>query len=193
MSGLIDPSASILMIMDYQPLVLDGLPNGQELLDRAAETIAFARSKALHIGYVRVALDDPERASIPPTNKAFFPIVGTKLFDKDAPEAAVHDKLAPQPGDVSVRKRRVGAFSTADLDDQLRARGITTLVFGGTYTSGVVLSSMRDAADRDYRLFVAEDLCADPDPEVHALLMKKVFPRQGDIIDTSRLRELLGR
>ena len=191
MTDLIDPSATILMIMDYQPLVLAGLPNGQELVSRAAETIAFARSKALHIGYVRVALDDSERAVIPPANKAFFPMVGTTLLDKDAPEAAVHEKVAPLPGDVSVRKCRVSAFSTTDLDDQLGGCGVTTIVFGGAYTSGVVLSSMRDASDRDYRLLVAEDLCGDPDREVHDLLMTKVFPRQGDVIDTSHLRQLL--
>ena len=44
------------------------------------------------------------------------------------PSTAIHDRLAPEPGDIVVRKTRVGAMSTTDLDRQLRDRGITTLV-----------------------------------------------------------------
>ena len=54
-----------------------------------------------------------------------------------------------------VRKTRVGAFSTTDLDEQLRQRGVDTLLLAGISTSGVVLSTVRDAHDRDYRVFVA--------------------------------------
>jgi nicotinamidase-related amidase len=65
---------------------------------------------------------------------------------------------------------------------RLAARGIDTLVLAGVATSGVVLSTLRDAADRDYRLFVLSDVCADMDPEVHRVLMEKIFPRQADVI-----------
>jgi len=95
------------------------------------------------------------------------------------------------PTDIVVRKTRVGAFSTTDLDQQLRDRGIDTLVLGGISTSGVVLSTLRDAADRDYRLLVLADLCADGDPEVHRVLLEKVFPRQADVVTSEQLTELL--
>ena len=78
-----------------------------------------------------------------------------------------------------MRKQRVGAFSTTDLGDQLAERGIDTLVLTGIVTSGVVLSTIRDASDRDYRLVVLEDGCWDSDPEVHRVLTQKVFPRSG--------------
>jgi len=79
-----------------------------------------------------------------------------------------------------VRKTRVGAFSTTDLDAQLRARKVTTLVLAGISTSGVVLSTVCDGADRDYRLIVLSDGCADPDEEVHCVLLTKVFARRAD-------------
>ncbi|HEY3883138.1 MAG TPA: isochorismatase family protein, partial [Trebonia sp.] len=53
-----------------------------------------------------------------------------------------------------------------------------TLVLAGISTSGVVLSTLRQAADLDYRLIVLEDACADRDDEVHRVLTGKVFPRQ---------------
>ena len=90
-------------------------------------------------------------------------------------------------------KKRVGAFSTTNLAARLTARGIDTLILSGIATSGVVLSTLRDAADRDYRLFVLSDICADMDAEVHiAALTEKVFPRQADVIDLDGFRLLIG-
>ena len=76
----------------------------------------------------------------------------------------MHDRVAPRTGDIVVRKVRVGAFSTTDLDAQLRERGVDTLILAGISTSGVVLSTVRDASDRDYRVVVLADATADPEP-----------------------------
>ena len=94
--------------------------------------------------------------------------------------------------DIVVRKTRFGAFSTTDLYRDLHAKGVDTLVVAGISTSGVVLSTLRDAADQDYRLFVLADATADPDPEVHRVLIEKVFPHQADILDTDDLWTLSG-
>jgi nicotinamidase-related amidase len=64
-------------------------------------------------------------------------------------------------------------------------------VLAGISTSGCVLSTLRDASDRDYRLIVVSDLCADPDPEVHAFLTERIFPRQAEMITADALRDLL--
>ncbi len=78
-------------------------------------------------------------------------------------------------------KRRVSAFTGSDLEVLLRGLGAGTLVLAGIATSGVVLSTLRQAADMDYRLIVLEDACLDADPEVHRVLTQKVFPRQADV------------
>jgi isochorismate hydrolase len=89
-----------------------------------------------------------------------------------------------------VRKTRVGAFSTTDLDRKLRDLGVDTLILAGISTSGVVLSTLRDASDRDYQIVVLTDGCADVDPEVHDVLMRKVFPRQAHIATVAELPAL---
>ena len=73
------------------------------------------------------------------------------------------------------------------LEIVLRARGIETLILSGIATSGVVLSTLRHAADADYRAIVAEDACADRDDEVHRVLTGKVFPRQATVTSTAEL------
>jgi len=77
---------------------------------------------------------------------------------------------------VVVTKRRVSAFTGSDLEVVLRADGMDRLVLAGIATSGVVLSTLRQAADLDYRLTVLADGCLDADPEVHRVLTEKVFP-----------------
>lgn len=90
-----------------------------------------------------------------------------------------------------VRKTRVGPFGTTDLDAQLRDRGVDTLLLAGISTSGVVLSAVRDGHDRDYRLIVISDLCADPEPDIHEFLVQRIFPRQAEVIDRAALQARL--
>jgi nicotinamidase-related amidase len=114
-----------------------------------------------------------------------------QAFHNDSPTTAVHERVAPENGDIAVRKTRVGAFSTTDLDSQLRERGIDTLILAGISTSGVVLSTVRDASDRDYRVLVLADATADPEPDVHEFLIERIFPRQADVITVAQLEALL--
>jgi nicotinamidase-related amidase len=187
----IDPQRTALLVMDYQPAILGNLADADALLARAGEAIAIARKHGAHVGYVRVAFEDADYAAVPATNKMFARLAGGGFLRAEDPESAVHGDVAPEPGDIIVRKTRVGAFSTTDLDDQLRARGITTLVLAGISTSGVVLSTVREAADRDYQLYILADACADPDNSVHETLLQKVFPRQADVITVGDLRAVL--
>jgi nicotinamidase-related amidase len=112
-------------------------------------------------------------------------------FRDDSPTTAVHERLTPNDGDIVVRKTRVGAFSTTDLDARLREHNIDTLILAGISTSGVVLSTVRDASDRDYRVLVLADATADREPDVHAFLIERIFPRQAEVITTARLADVL--
>jgi nicotinamidase-related amidase len=60
--------------------------------------------------------------------------------------------------------------------------GITHILLTGIATSGVVLSTLREAADKDYAITVLSDCCADRDDEVHRVLMTKVFIRQAEVM-----------
>jgi nicotinamidase-related amidase len=67
----------------------------------------------------------------------------------------------------------------------LRAQDITHLVLCGIATSGVVLSTLREAADKDYLLTVLADCCVDSDEDVQRVLLSKVFPRQADVVEAA--------
>lgn len=50
---------------------------------------------------------------------------------------------------------------------------------------GVMFPTAATAADRDCGLAILRDGCADADPEVHRVLMEKVFPRQAEVLSVA--------
>jgi nicotinamidase-related amidase len=186
----IDPTRSALLVMDYQNGIMGRVADGDALLSAARETIDFVRSKGGQIGYVRVGFADGEAPTGTMGSRIGAEAART-TFHADAPATQVHGDVAPEDGDIVVRKTRVGPFLTTDLDAQLRDRGVDTLLLAGISTSGVVLSTVRDGHDRDYRLIVISDLCADPEPDIHEFLVGRIFPRQAEVIDRAQLRERL--
>src|SRR5215472_18700578 len=87
------------------------------------------------------------------------------------PARLIHPSVQPREGEPVIAKHRTSAFSGSAFDTILRAQAIETIILMGHATSGVILSTVRLAADLDYHVIVVEDGCADRDPEVHQLLM----------------------
>jgi nicotinamidase-related amidase len=174
----VSDSRPVLLLMDFQHGLVErlGVPSVVGAADRAAQA---ARAAGLPVMFVRVGFRPgyPEVAEANATFSAVTAQAGD-AYTQDHPATQIHAALAPQDGEPVIVKRRVSAFSGSDLDVLLRAAGADALVLAGISTSGVVLSTLRQAADLDYRLTVLADACADPDAEVHRVLTEKVFPRQ---------------
>lgn len=172
-----------LLVMDMQSSILDRLPTAKSFVANVAKAIASAREKSIPVIYVVVGF----RAGAPEIsagNKSFSAMGGKERWTAEfaAQWMQIHPDIAPQDGDIVVTKRRVSAFTGSDLEVVLRGQDIRHMVLTGIATSGVVLSTLREAADKDYQLTVIEDCCADGDEEVHRVLTTKVFPRQGEVI-----------
>jgi nicotinamidase-related amidase len=189
----INSARTAVLIMDYQNDIVSMLPENVQtaLLDKASTILKKARQAHLPVIYVVVRFRDgyPE---INPRNKLFSSLKESGRFREGTLGSEIHDRVAPQPGDIVVTKRRVGAFSTTELETILRAKNINTLVLFGISTSGVVLSTIRWAADMDYSLVVISDACADRDAEVNRVLMDKVFPWQATVVTTREFLNAIG-
>lgn len=94
----------------------------------------------------------------------------------------IHPDLGTVEDDIIVNKKRVSAFSGSDLEMILRAKNISHLVLTGIATSGIVLSTVREAFDKDYQLTVLSDGCKDMDEEAHQLLIQKLFPKKTEVM-----------
>jgi nicotinamidase-related amidase len=177
-------SRPVLLLMDFQHGIVESL-GAPSVVDAAGRAAGAARAAGIPVMFVRVAFR-PGYPEVAETNASFSAITAQAgdAYAQDHPATQIHASLAPQAGNPVIVKRRVSAFSGSDLDVLLRAAGADTLVLAGISTSGVVLSTLRQAADLDYRLTVLADACADRDAEVHRVLTEKVFPRQARVTTT---------
>jgi nicotinamidase-related amidase len=173
-------TSTALLIMDVQQGIVDRFGGEPGYLPGLGSAITAARQAGIPVIYVVVGFR-PGYPEVSPRNKSFAAVAGAGRFTDGDPSREVHPAVAPAPADVVVTKRRVSGFAGSDLDVVLRAQGIGHLVLTGIATSGVVLSTLRQAADLDYQLTVLADGCLDADPEVHRVLLEKVFPRQAEV------------
>lgn len=135
--------------------------------------------------------ESPFRRGTPevsPKNVVFSVYAGTDALGEMEHATQIHPAVAPQRGEIVLTKKRVSALSGSDLDVVLRSLGIESLVFTGIAASGVVLSTLREAADLDFILTVLSDGCLEGDPEVHRILMEKVLPRQASVMSAAEWR-----
>jgi nicotinamidase-related amidase len=176
-------SRTVLLVMDFQHGIVERFED-TSVLDAADRAVKAARAAEIPVVFVRVAF----RPGYPETSgrNASFGAISSMgdVMTEAHPATQIHASLEPQPGDPIVTKRRVSAFSGSDLAVLLRSLDAESLVLAGIATSGVVLSTLREASDLDYRITVLSDACADADDEVHRVLLEKVFPRQAQVTTT---------
>ena len=185
----VDPGGAALLVMDYQVDVLTRFMTSAQSADAIAcvpDLIALARNAGMMVIHVVVAFR-PGHPEVSPRNPVFSVLKANGLAVAGSAGAAIHPAAAPREGEPIVVKHRISPFVGTDLETLLRANGIDTLVLAGVQTSGVVLSAVRHAGDLDYRLVVIRDCCADPDAQVHAMLLDSVFARQAAVVTTAEL------
>ena len=148
---------------------------------RCREAVDAATAHGLPVVFVRLLF----RAGLPEFGDAGPSSPFMAIFDERAPSAALHELLAGSTGAFDVINKRASAFKGGDLGELLRTLGRNHVVLAGIGTSGVVLGTVIEAADLDYRVTVLSDACADPDDDVHRMLCESVFPVRGEVCTTA--------
>lgn len=178
------PGKSALLAMDYQKVLLEKYVPVEwvdAVLGNTAGMIAAARKARMRVIHVMVAFR-PGHPEVSARNRLFMQLKQSGLFARGHADTAIHPALAPAKDEPIVIKHRVSAFTGTELDMLLRANGIETLVLAGITTGGVVLSTVRQAFDLDYRVVVVGDCCADPDLDVHRMLIDKVIAQHAEVV-----------
>jgi len=158
----------------------------EEFLARASSVLRAARAAEMTVIFIQVGFR-PGLPEVSSRNKLFAAIQTSpqhqSLFQGSA--GMIHPALGPEPKDILVTKHRVSAFAGTDFGLLLGAREIETVVLFGIATSGVVLSTLLEASDADYRVVVIEDCCADLDTELHSALLKRLFPKRAEVLNAA--------
>ena len=178
----LDPKTA-LIVVDLQ----NGIVNGSfihpisDVLERTRALIDAFRAKHLPVVLVNVAGRAPGRTEQGPRSNTVLSEGWTDLLPQ----------LDQQPGDLVVTKRSWGAFATTDLEDQLKARGVTQVVVTGVATSGGVEATARQAYEQGFNVTLALDAMTDVRQEAHEYCIRNVFPRLGETGSTGEILSLL--
>jgi nicotinamidase-related amidase len=160
---------SALILGHIQPPITD-LAGDATFIDRLAETVEAARSRGVLIAYVKIGFR-PGHIDLPVDHPLRLALGDTPAFvDRVAND--IHERVAPKDGDIVVTSARVSGFAGTDLDLVLRANGVDHVVLTGISTGGVVLGTLVDAHERDFKVTVLSDLVSDPNPDIHAALLR---------------------
>lgn len=102
-----------------------------------------------------------------------------RVLVRGEPGSRIIDALAPVEGELVIDKPGKGMFHATGLDETLRARGITHLLFGGVTTEVCVQTSMREANDRGYEGLLLEDCTESYFPAFKAATLEMIRAQGG--------------
>lgn len=149
----LDPASTALVLIDFQNEYFDGrlpIPDGAAALRHAAQLVRLADKHGMPVFHIQ---------HVGPSDSPLF-ATGSALAD-------IHADLTPAPQHRVLRKSTVSSFASTDLDAQLRAAGVRTLIITGLMTHMCVSTTVRDARQfggtRNYDVLVAADACATRD------------------------------
>jgi nicotinamidase-related amidase len=184
----LDPSKTALLTLDIQKGVLSFVPGAEAILPNCVRALEAARKNGFLVLHVGVGFE-PGYPEISARATTFSAVKERGLFVKGSESAQIHPSLV-KAGETIIYKQRYSAFSENSLNMILRAKGIENLVLFGISTSGIVLSTLRQAFDLDFKCVVIKDACLDRDAEVHRVLTEKVFTSQATILAAQEFEAL---
>ncbi|MCO5397557.1 cysteine hydrolase family protein [Ralstonia soli] len=183
----LDPKTTALVVIDFQNEYSTGkmpIPDGAKAAANAKKLIAFADKNKMPVFQVQ---------HVTPAGSAVFAIDGDSVQFQPGME--------PRATDIVVKKDTVSVFASSDIDRQLKARGIKTLVIAGLMTHACVAGAARDAAPLGYGVVVASDASATRDitranghaidkDSLHRAALAEVEDTFGDVMTTSEITHL---
>jgi nicotinamidase-related amidase len=180
----LDPNSTALLVIDFQNEYFTGkmpIPDGVKALNNAKRLVDFADNKKIPVFHVQHVLP-----------------AGAPLFAEGSESVKFHPELQPQPGQKVVRKNTVSVFPSTDLDAQLKAAGIKTLIVSGLMTHACVAGAARDAIPLGYEVIVSSDATATRDidaagigaikhEELHRGALVGIADTFGDVMTTKEI------
>jgi nicotinamidase-related amidase len=187
---MIAPSRTALVVIDVQQdfvgptgrMAQVGLDMSriEPAIDRIEGMIGAAHAAGAAVAFARV-MTTPETDSSALrllSARKGRPASAIGICREDQPGSAYY-RLQPQAGDIEVRKRLFDSFHGTTFDEDLRARGVDTLVICGFTTDCCVDATARAAFHRDFNVFIVSDACDAYQPDLHESALKALQKNVG--------------
>jgi len=184
------PEKTALVLIDLQHGIT-GRPNAgpyttKEVVEKSRLLVDHFRAKGATVVFVRVKLDEflqlPADESMRDPNAPPPPTIASEIV----PEAGF------QEGDLLITKRHWGAFAGTELEQELKKRGVETVVLAGIATNIGVESTARQGTGLGFAFVVVEDACTSLSADLHRFAFENIFPRLARVRKTDEVIAALG-
>lgn len=183
----LDPKTTALVVIDFQKEYFTGrmpIPDGKQAMENTKRLIKFADDAKIPVFQVQ---------HVAPAGSAVFALGGDTVKFQPGMEPRAKDKV--------VQKTTVSVFASTDLDKQLKAAGIKTIVIAGLMTHACVAGAARDAVPLGYQVVVASDASATraikrangstiDSATLHRAALAEIEDTFGDVMTTSEITKL---
>ena len=179
---ILDPRTTALVLIDLQNAIVsrDTKPySASEVIERSRRLADAFRAKNAPVVYVRVVISD--LLSLPADEEMTLP------KDMPASLSEIAESAGMQNGDLLISKRHWGAFAGTGLEDELRSRGIVTVVLAGIATNIGVESTLRQGTGLGFGFVTVEDACSTFSPELQDFAFSAIFPRLSKVRKTQQV------
>ena len=179
----LDPQKTALVAIDLQNAVVSRsvAPHSVQHVMKKNRQIAEAlRVKGGLVVWVRVDLNQFMKL---PVDQAPY------ILGQNMPEEL--SQIAPsagfQTGDALITKKHWGAFAQTSLEQDLKDRGIDTVVLTGIATNIGVESTLRQGTGLGFAFIVVEDACSGQSAEDHRFAFANIFSRLARVRSTEEV------
>jgi ureidoacrylate peracid hydrolase len=181
LATLVDPRRAAVLVVDMQPLFAE---DNETPLDQMFSTLRrfldAARDANVLRVFIRFVRADPPDEQWKAHWEEQLGAEFVAVVAPDSPDAAFLPEFMPEGDDLVVTKDSYSAFVRTSLADQLRSRGIETVIVTGLTTDVCVSSTARDAFQAGFRTITLSDCCAARFPAWHEAALEtlgRVFGR----------------
>jgi nicotinamidase-related amidase len=158
---------------------------GWEAIDKTVELLAMARSNGIPVIYCHGLEDfNAPWASRRKTSKRSDRMSLSHLPEEMRRKAnEIVEEIAPQPGDLVIKKAAASVFQGTAINFHLNYEGIDTIIACGETTSGCVRASVVDGATYRFHMGVVEECCFDRTQASHWINLFDMNQKYADVID----------
>jgi N-carbamoylsarcosine amidase len=138
------------------PFTCEGMDT---IIPGVQQLLAAFRARRLPVVYTTTAYEVTEG---PSTDMGLWNLkIPVEILKAGSPEAAIDDRIAPEPGEHVIVKKRASAFHGTYLSGMLRAAGVDTVIVTGVTACACVRNTVEDAIADGFRPIVVRECVGD--------------------------------
>src|SRR6266571_5102702 len=162
----------------------------EEVVGAIAQLLAASRAARYPVLYTTVAYDDAGKDAA----TVFIDKVPALLtLEAGSRWVEIDPRLAPQPGELVVKKLFASAFYKTPLASLLAAQQVDGVIVTGASTSGCVRATAVDALQNGYRVVVPREAVGDRNRVAHEANLYDIDAKYGDVLPLEDVLEHLGQ